>query len=84
MLYKTTHFDKSQTDGGSITDRRVNPDLAEEREKCNFDKKELKLVFGDTEMIDEIENHMRDFKNHPELLVDPNYMEMSREQQYEE
>ena len=84
MLYKTTHFDKSQTEGGSITDKRVNPDLAEERAKSNFDKQELKLVFGDTEMIDELENYMKDFANHPELLVDPSYMEMNREEQMAE
>ena len=41
MLYKNTHFDKSKTVGGSIEDKRVNPDLAEERAKCTFDRTEL-------------------------------------------
>ena len=50
MLYKNTHFDKSQTKGGSMEDKRVNPDLLEERRKCNFSKDELRQVCCDPEM----------------------------------
>ena len=35
--------------GGSIKRKIVNPDLAEERSKCNFDKEQAYLLFYDEE-----------------------------------
>jgi hypothetical protein len=37
---KGTHFTKPAA-GGSVARKIVNPDLLEERAKCNFDMKEL-------------------------------------------
>jgi hypothetical protein len=37
---KGTHFEKHAT-GGSIRRQVVNPDLQEERDKCNFDADEI-------------------------------------------
>ena len=44
MLYKNTHFKKEQTVGGSMEHKIVNPDLQEEREKSNFDARELQSI----------------------------------------
>ena len=84
MLYKNTHFDKSKTAGGSIADKRVNPDLAEERAKCNFDKQELMQMCADPTMIESFHSTMKFFSEHPEFLFDHTYMEMSREEQMAE
>ena len=41
-----THFEKPAV-GGSVKRKIVNPDLAEERAKCTFDKTEVSKAIAD-------------------------------------
>ena len=53
-----------------MLEQRVNPDLVEEREKCNFDKNELKLTIHDQEELEGYESYVEDIKKYPELKTD--------------
>ena len=56
----------------------VNPDLLEERAKCNFDKNEMnQLLFGQ-ETIDYVLKLNGFMEKHPELVSGVEYYEMSR------
>ena len=52
MIYEKTHFDKARTLGGSIADKRINPDLQEERDKCNFNREELINALSDQHLTE--------------------------------
>jgi hypothetical protein len=43
---QNTHFEKPAI-GGSVKRKIVNPDLAEERAKCTFDKSEVSWALAD-------------------------------------
>ena len=51
--------------GGSMLEQRVNPDLQEERDKCNFDKNELKQTVHDLEELEAYESYIEDIKKYP-------------------
>ena len=54
-----------QVMGGSIKRRIVNPDLLEERAKCNFDRDEAKKVMYQAEMLAEIQFYEDLVKKYP-------------------
>ena len=64
--------------GGSVKRRIVNPDLLEERQKCNFDKEELKEFIYEQESIKHVEKLWRFLKQYPELNSSVEFYEMSR------
>ena len=67
--------------GGSVRLGIVNPDLLEERAKCNFDKEEMThLLFGQ-EMIDYVRMISGYLDKHPELVSGVDYYEMTRREQ---
>ena len=53
--------------GGSILEKRMNPDLQEERDKCSFDKIELRDTIQDAYFIEQFDSFTEDWKKHPEL-----------------
>ena len=67
-----------------MQDKRVNPDLLEERKKCNFDREELRQLCSDPEMSQQLHETMTVFANNPEFLFDHSFFEMSREEQMAE
>ena len=81
MIYQKTHFDKKDTLGGSIADGRINPDLQEERDKCNFDREELLRVVSDERLLQHVADFERDIREHPEVRTDHTFYEMDREEQ---
>ena len=64
--------------GGSIKRKIVNPDLAEERAKCNFDKEQAFLLFYDEETRFEFDFVFRLIKKYPHAATNPKFYEMSR------
>jgi hypothetical protein len=88
MLFPTKEFTHQAFDQvkparyGSIREKKVNPDLQEERDKCNFDQKELtKIIYGN-----DIEFHnlyKRFTLENKELQTTPEFYEMTREEQME-
>jgi hypothetical protein len=53
---------------GSIKRKVVAKDLQEERDKCNFDKKELQVLFhGGQEFLDVFNDFVGDIINNPHL-----------------
>jgi hypothetical protein len=67
---------------GSIHERKVNPDLQEERDKCNFDQAELtKVIYGNNVVLH------KDFsawvQKEPLLQAGPAFYDMTREEQME-
>ena len=64
--------------GGSVKRRIVNPDLLEERQKCNFDKEELKKFIYEQGSIKLVEKIWRFLKQYPELNSSVEFYEMSR------
>ena len=59
----------------------VNPDLAEEREKCNFDKDEMCQLLIGNDAIDHIKKIEALCKKYPALNSGVEYYEMSRTEQ---
>ena len=58
----------------------VNPDLLEERAKCNFDKEEMnQLMFGQ-EILDYVHLINGYLVKHPELVSGVDYYEMNRKE----
>ena len=56
----------------------VNPDLLEEKQKCNFDKEELaRFIFG-PDVFADMQELAAFIKNEPKMQVDINYLEESR------
>lgn len=70
--------------GGSVKRRIVNPDLLEERAKCNFNQRELCLFLFGQSLVDYIEG-VSDFLNeNPQICSSVDYYEKSREEQLRE
>lgn len=64
---------------GSIRERKVNPDLAEERARVNFDQKELtRIIYGNH--ADRHETMKEVIASVPELQNSFEFYEMSREE----
>ena len=65
--------------GGSVKRGIVNPDLVEERKKCNFDQNELTMyLFGQDEM-NNIKGIHDFIERHPETLIGTEHFEQTRE-----
>ena len=78
---QNTHF-KEPAIGGSIRREIVNPDLAEERAKCTFDKSEVEKVIYIDGMKEYYIRLAQDTAKYPEeLKAPPTYLEMTREEQ---
>jgi len=58
----------------------VNPDLAEERAKCTFDKDEVYEALSDEYTRKMFMKAAEDLKKHPELLMTKDWFDMSREE----
>ena len=73
------HFNSVAERFGSIQSRKVNPDLQEEREKLDFDKKEFtRLIYGT-----QFDNHVRFtqwVKDHPEIDAGASFYDFNREE----
>ena len=77
---KNTHFEKPAI-GGSIRRQYVNPDLQEERDRCNFDPIEVEnfiTVPGAREHYAKTTLHHME---HPELKSHPYFLELDRDTQ---
>ena len=68
--------------GGSVKRGIVNPDLHEERQKCDFDQKELASHLFGNELVDYIDQVSSFVERHPETISDIDYFEMSREEKF--
>lgn len=66
--------------GGSIKRNIVNPDIQEEREKCNFDKAELVEFVISKQIIDEINEINEEVRKDPNLQTDINFFKYTREE----
>ena len=66
--------------GGSVKRKIVNPDLLEERNKCNFDQKEMALLIIGADHINYIKQIDEWASRHPETQFGIEYYEMSREE----
>jgi hypothetical protein len=67
--------------GGSVKNKIVNPDLAEERAKCNFDQEEVyDLIYfkGFREYYKPLLEDIRKYPN--ELMTPHDYVEMTRDE----
>ncbi len=81
LTHKTfDNFGKGSTAPyGSIKERKVNPDLQEERAKINFDQAELtRLIYGSH--LDRHQTMKAVFASVPELQNSYEFYEMSREE----
>lgn len=59
---------------------KVNPDLAEERAKCDFDKDEFsRILLGNTHHLHK--KYIDEMSKHPILWNRPEHYELSREEQ---
>lgn len=67
--------------GGSIKRDIVNPDLIEERQKCNFDKLEMANFTIGKENVDEINLIHSEIGKNDNLKVGIDFFEMDREEQ---
>jgi acyl-CoA oxidase len=66
---------------GSVKRNIVNPDITEERAKCNFDQKEIaSFVIGD-QTLSEMKLIREATKDDPAFHDDLHYYELSREEQ---
>lgn len=75
-------FDKSL--GGSVRRGIFNPDLLEERAKCNFDVEEMGQLMLGQETIDYVRKIGGYMERHPELISKVDYYEKSRKEQMQE
>ena len=67
---------------GSIREKKVNPDLQEERAKCNFDRAELtQVIYGNN--VDLHKDFIAFFEKRPHLQTDFSFYEMTREEMLE-
>ena len=67
--------------GGSIKRNIINPDLLEERKKCNFDKIELANFVHGEEVVNEMNTVYNEIRKDPNMKVGLDFYEMSREEQ---
>ena len=70
--------------GGSVKHKIVNPDLLEERAKCDFNKQELVDYIIPVQTQQKIKKFTDLIEKHPEMKSDFNYFEMSRLEMMEE
>ena len=68
--------------GGSVKRGIVNPDLLEERAKCNFDQDELKYYIFGTDLVTMVEKVSDYITTHPEMKSGIDYYEMTREEKF--
>lgn len=69
---------------GSIKEKRVSPDLLEERAKCNFNQEELtEIIYGGKELRDEYLSWHKDMEKDPILQNNEKFYEMTREEMME-
>ena len=66
--------------GGSVKRGIINPDLLEERQKCNFDQAELVNYMFTPELVAYIEKANKMLEDHPELQSGIEYYELTREE----
>lgn len=64
--------------GGSVKRGITNPDLIEERAKCDFDTREMVITLFGQELVDYIEDTSDFHGKHPQMLTTLDYYEMSR------
>lgn len=67
--------------GGSIKRDIVNPDLLEERAKCNFDQTELANFVLGTDITEEMRVLREEIKKDENMRVGLNFYEFTREEQ---
>ena len=70
--------------GGSVKHKIVNPDLLDERAKCDFDKQELVDYIIPAQTQERIKKFSALIEKHPEIKSDFNYFEMSRLEKFKE
>ena len=70
--------------GGSIKRKIVNPDLLEERAKCNFDRDEAFKVLYPEEKIAEFKLFHALVKKHPYIMSSCKYYDKTREEMVKE
>lgn len=64
---------------GSIREKKVNPDLQEERDKCNFDQSELtKVIYGND--FETHKSYTKLMQDHKELHTTFEFYDMTREE----
>ena len=68
--------------GGSVKRGIVNPDLLEERAKCNFDQREMANYLFKADLVLQVEKINNWIVKHPALKSDVNYYEMSRDERF--
>ena len=79
----TDNFDPKVL-GGSVKRGIVNPDLAEERAKCDFDQGELRHFLFGQKLIDFIMSVDDLQVKHPEIQSGIDYYEKTREEKFHE
>lgn len=72
------------TMGGSIKRGIVNPDLIDERAKCDFDREEAYRVLFHADYREEFDFVARLIKKYPEVASKPNFYEMTRQEKLTE
>lgn len=80
-MISKTHYADHPTIGGSIKNKIVNPDLLEERAKCNFDKEEVTKIITTDFALNYYKPWIELIKKHPELKSDEKWYCMSHEEQ---
>ncbi len=76
------NFDQVQRPYGSIKEKKVHPDLLEERAKLDFDQDEMtRILLSDTYHLHKA--YSKAVADRPELQSTFEFYEMSREQQME-
>ena len=67
--------------GGSVKNKIVNPDLAEERAKCNFDQEEVYYLIYFKGFREYYKPLLEDIRKYPNELMTPHdYVEMTRDE----
>lgn len=68
--------------GGSVKRGIINPDLLEERAKCDFDQRELTLYLFGQKLVDYIEDLSDWIERNPQIMSGLDYYEMTREEKF--
>ena len=68
--------------GGSVKRGIVNPDLIEERQKCDFDQREMAYYLFGEELLNSIESTHDFIESHPEIQSGLDYYEMTRDEKF--
>ena len=66
--------------GGSIKNKRVNPDLQAERDKIAFDRDEMSNFFFGEDLERIAGKFATDIEKYPELKTDFSWFDMTREE----